>query len=78
MSRRSRELVKIVCVAVTIERNEQGVIEGEAEGSPVACYSGQALGAFWGAVQAEVEAFNASQPNRAQRRGRTKTREATG
>lgn len=67
-----RELVKIVCVAVVLEHDDQGEVTGEIESQPTACYGEQQLVAFLAQARMEVDAWNAQQPNRAQRRRKPK------
>jgi hypothetical protein len=55
----SKELLKVVAVAVLVERDETGLVLGELESQPRAFYGPQELAGFWGTVQAEVDLANA-------------------
>lgn len=67
-----RELVKIVCTAVSLERDAAGEIVGEVQGTPVSCYSPEQLASFFVACKKELADWNAEEaaatPNRASRR----------
>jgi hypothetical protein len=63
-----RELIKLVATAVLIERDDQGRVIGELTSDPTACYTTEQLASVWAQAQVDVDAFNAAQPNRAQRR----------
>jgi hypothetical protein len=55
----SKELLKVVVIAVVVDRDDAGVVLGEVESQPRAYYGPDELAGFWGVVQAEVEMFNA-------------------
>lgn len=54
----SRELLKIVCQAVVVIRDEDGRALAEAVSQEVACYGPEQLLAFYNRAQAEVAAAN--------------------
>lgn len=68
-----RELVKIQAIAHLIERDDSGAIVGELTSDPRACYTPDDLSSVFAQAQVEVDAFNAAQPNRKQRRARKET-----
>lgn len=65
-----RELVKLVVQAVVQERDGDGKVVGELVSQPQSCFDLEQVASVHAQALVEVDAFNAEQPNRAQRRGR--------
>lgn len=63
-----RELVKLMVQAVVQERADDGHVTGELLSVPTACFDMEQVESVRAQALVEVDAFNASQPNRAQRR----------
>lgn len=63
-----RELVKLMVQAVVQERDDGGKVTGELVSQPTACFDLEQVANVQAQALVEVDAFNAEQPNRAQRR----------
>jgi hypothetical protein len=60
-----RELIKIVCTAVVLIKDKDGIIVGESTSEPIACYSSDDMVAFFLRVKKEVQEQNvAERPRR--------------
>ena len=58
-----RELLKIVSVAVVLERDKKGAITGEQKSVEVPCYSRDELVAYYDKIVAALDNLNAEQEN---------------
>jgi len=63
-----REFIKLNCQAVLIEKDDDGEVIGELTSDIKSCYNLGQVGELFVLSRAEVEEFNAAQPNRRQRR----------